>query len=226
MLPEMVWKMPPLGTFNLHASLLPRYRGAAPINHAIMHGDKETGITTFFLQHEIDTGNIILQRSTPIGPDETAGELHDRLMQMGAVLVLETVKSIEDKSFHLIRQEDLVSDDVLHAPKIFRDDCRINWQWDARKIHDFIRGLSPSPGAWTEMTAEGKKSILKIYRTSIAYPGPELDNGILAVIAGKIRVGCSNGSIEIMELQAEGKKRITADEFVRGLRDSDQKLLV
>ena len=166
MLPEVVWRMPELGTFNLHASLLPRYRGAAPINHAVMNGDKTTGVTTFFLKHEIDTGDIIAQRSIEIDPDEDAGSVHDRLMHLGADLTLETLQSIVDGTLHTISQEQLLTsgEEPTPAPKIFRDTCRIDWNRNAADIHNHIRGLAPYPAAWImRRTQQEQRSIFQLF---------------------------------------------------------------
>lgn len=220
MLPESVWRMPPKGTFNLHSSLLPQYRGAAPINRAIMNGETVTGVTTFFLRHEIDTGNIIFREETSIGPDETAGELHDRLMQIGADLVLKTVQAIENNSVTPIPQEQIISDTtLLHAPKIFQDDCKINWNRPAANVHNMIRGLSPFPGAFTLIrSADGTEVKLKIYKSSVPSTGPDISTGEFTVASSRLYIGCSDKPIEILELQQEGKRRMTSHDFVKGFR--------
>jgi methionyl-tRNA formyltransferase len=230
MLPEVVWNMPPLGTFNLHGSLLPQYRGAAPINRAIMNGEKETGVTTFFLQHEIDTGKILFTERCPISENDTAGEVHDKLMMIGAELVLKTVKAIEEKSYTEKDQEELITKDIVlhHAPKIFKEDCKIDWNMDYNKVHDHIRGLSPYPGAFTTLQApDGRMFVMKVFRT-------EKDNTASTGSPGKLRtdsktfisVEASNGSIRLLELQIAGKKRMSASEFLRGFAiDGSWKML-
>lgn len=222
MLPEAVWKMPPLGTFNLHASLLPQYRGAAPINRAIMNGEKETGVTTFFLQQEIDTGKIIFQEKVSIDENETAGELHDKLMLTGAQLVLKTVKAIEAGTAHAIPQSDLHKEPLKAAPKIFREDCRIDWNKPAAEIHNHIRGLSPYPAAWTIIRSGDKKTEIKIYRSekeiaSHAHaPGKMLSDG-----KSDVKVAVKDGYIHLKEIQAAGKKKMSIEEFLRGFSLTD-----
>ncbi len=212
MLPEVVWAMPPLGTFNLHASLLPQYRGAAPINWAIINGETETGITTFFLQHEIDTGNLIFQEKEPILPQDNVGSLYERLMHKGAALVLRTVRAIESGSYPQIPQPEV--DNLKHAPKIFKETCQIDWNQSALQVHDFIRGLSPYPAAWTIL--QGK--VCKIYMTEVR---SEVISGHFET-DGKhyLRFGCEGGSLNVLELQVEGKKRMGIEEFLRGFRVS------
>lgn len=212
MLPEVVWNMPTFGTFNLHASLLPQYRGAAPINWAIINGEKETGATTFFLQHEIDTGEIIFQETLPIATNETAGEIHDKLSLIGAELVLKTVKAIETGNAPFISQN--ATSTLKHAPKIFREDCRINWNKTALEIHNHIRGLSPFPGAWT--MHEGK--VVKIYGTKLATTNEQIstDFGLITQHENRLYVACKNALLEITELQTEGKKRMEVTAFLKG----------
>ena len=216
MLPELVWDMPRLGTFNLHASLLPQYRGAAPINRAIMNGEKETGLTTFFLQQEIDTGHILLQEKILIGEDETAGGLHDKMMLAGADLVLKTVQAIETDALTPIPQTE--SEEIKHAPKIFKEDCRIDWTQHINSIHNHIRGLSPYPAAWT--TLQGKN--FKIYKakkeeTRHIYPAGKIFTD------GKtyMKVAAQNGFIQLLEIQLEGKKRMPVSEFLKGFQAQD-----
>ncbi len=220
MLPEAVWALPPLGTINLHASLLPQYRGAAPINHAIMNGETVTGVTTFMIDKEIDTGKILFREKTPIHPDESAGEVHDRLMILGADLVVKTVKAIQTGNIHPIPQEELLRDipELKKAPKIFRDDCRIDWNNNAKDIHNFIRGLSPSPCAFTEISMHsGTKQVLKIYRG-------KKKNNLTDKLTGQfssdnktfLEIQTDEGSISLLEVQIEGKKRMTIEEFLRG----------
>lgn len=217
MLPEIVWNMPPAGTFNLHASLLPQYRGAAPINHAIMNGESRTGVTTFFIRHEIDTGNVLMRSETGIGPDETAGELHDKLMQAGAELVVRTIDLIASENFTAQKQEELLqAGEVLkEAPKIFRETCRIDWKQPAKKIHDFVRGLSPYPGAWTIVKLPGQEAPveMKIYRTKLVR---QEDTEKPADHFPFVKT--ENGYIRIEELQVPGKKRMNAAEFSNGYK--------
>lgn len=216
MLPEAVWNMPPMGTINLHASLLPQYRGAAPINWAIINGEKETGLTTFQLQHEIDTGKILLQEKLAIGDDETAGELHDRMKEAGASLLVETVKRLSDKSLVAVAQEELAAQQELrHAPKIFTDTCRINWDLPSEAVHNLIRGLSPYPAAFTQL--DGKT--LKIFKADKLQESPNLTPGqYLTDEKTFLRFACAKGAICIKELQLEGKKKMMIDEFLRGYR--------
>ncbi|MDX1913559.1 MAG: methionyl-tRNA formyltransferase [Saprospiraceae bacterium] len=215
MLPEAVWAMPPLGTMNLHGSLLPKYRGAAPINWAIIRGEKETGVTTFLLQHEIDTGDLLFQEKIPIGPDETAGELHDKMMQIGAKLILKSVQALQHGQAHPVPQ---ANTEATHAPKIFHDTCRLNFDQPAQHIHDFIRGLSPYPGAWT--TWEGKT--LKIFRSTLqdagTYPLADREPPGSLLTDGKnyLKVATSDGFISVLELQLEGKKRMSVRDFLNG----------
>lgn len=212
MLPEVVWNMPPLGTFNLHASLLPNYRGAAPINWAIINGEIETGATTFFLKHEIDTGSIIFQEKEPISPEDNLGMLYERLMQKGAKLVLKTIEAVASGKITSKPQEEISN--LKHAPKIFKETCEINWNKSAVEIHNLVRGLSPYPAAWTHF--QGK--ICKIYKTELSNkllenlsPGEYLSDGKTNLI-----FQTSKGSINILELQIEGKKRMGIGEFLRG----------
>ena len=210
MMPVAVWSMPRLGTFNLHASLLPAYRGAAPINRAIMNGETKTGVTTFFLRHEIDTGDLLLQEETAIGPDETAGELHDRLMWIGADLVAATLKGIEEGNLQPIPQGNAAG--LPTAPKIFQDDCRIDWNRGAREVHNQIRGLSPFPGAFTEWQGHG----IKVYRSRMAEeasPGPGI---FFRSASNRLCAGCAEGSLELLEVQPQGKKRMSASDFLNG----------
>ena len=221
MLPEVVWNMPRYGTFNLHASLLPQYRGAAPINWAIINGEKETGVTTFFLSHEIDTGKIIFQEKVPIADTDDAGSLHDKLMTVGAGMVLKTVDAIIDGSVNAVSQNELIAAEAdLHpAPKIFKETCRINWQETPEKIHNLVRGLSPYPGAWTEFEmSEGNWANLKIYKTEIIDANHNLSAGsILSDGKSYMEVAVKGGYIRIMELQTAGKKRMAVKDFLNGI---------
>lgn len=211
MLPEVVWNMPPLGTFNLHASLLPQYRGAAPINWAIINGEQETGVTTFFLKHEIDTGKLLLQEKVALDDTITAGELHDELMHKGAQLVLRSLQLIENGTYTTNEQELLPG--VKHAPKIFTEHCLINWNATAEQVHNLIRGLSPYPAAFTHLGGK----VLKVYRSSkelkavTAAPGNMESDGKTF-----IKVAVQDGFVYLHELQLEGKKRMKVDEFLRG----------
>jgi len=218
MLPEVVWNMPPIGTFNLHASLLPQYRGAAPINWAVINGEKETGVTTFFLRHEIDTGNIILQEKIEIGPDENAGSVHDRLMVVGAELVLKTVDQIISGEVKTIPQDKIANEKLLKpAPKIFKNDCKIDWARTAQEIHNKIRGLSPYPAAWSEFELkDGKQLQFKIFE-SLMSAGSNLKSGeILSDGKTFIEVGTGLGSIKLKRLQIAGKKQLPVQELLRG----------
>jgi methionyl-tRNA formyltransferase len=212
MLPEVVWAMPTIGTFNLHGSLLPQYRGAAPINWAIINGETETGVTTFFIEKEIDTGQMIFQDQEPIYPDDTAGTVHDRLMERGASLVLKTVRAIEAGTYPRTPQP--VSDQLKAAPKLSRETTEINWSQPATQIRNFIRGLSPYPAAWT--TINGK--FFKVYAVSIANESPFAAEPGEAYTDNKkvILVKADDGWLSIESLQAEGKRRMTAEEFLRG----------
>ncbi len=210
MLPEIIWAMPPKGTFNLHGSLLPKYRGAAPINWAIINGDTETGVTTFFIQHQIDTGDLILQEKIPIGENETAGEVHDRLMQLGAETVLKTVQLIESQNIKLQKQND---SEVSHAPKLFHETCEIDFNQPTQKVHDFIRGLSPYPAAWT--TLDGLE--LKILKTTKQVAPHEFEPGkFISDNKKSLKISTLDGFIEVQELQLQGKRRMDIISFLNG----------
>lgn len=218
MLPEVVWNMPRLGTFNLHASLLPQYRGAAPINWAIINGEKETGVTTFFLKHEIDTGNIILQRSTPIHDEDNVGTLYDRLMNMGADLVVETMERITMGDVSTIPQDDSVA--VNPAPKIFKEDCKINWNKSAVELHNFVRGLSPYPAACTEVKNDKDQVLsLKVLETEVIDQTVSEQPGTL-VSDGKKQIyfATEEGYLSVKKLQLAGKKAMTTEELLRGTK--------
>lgn len=215
MLPEIVWDMPPMGTVNLHGSLLPEYRGAAPIHWAVINGEKTTGVTTFKLKHEIDTGDILLQKSFPIGDDETTGDVHDRMKQIGAELLVETVKGLAANNIQKIDQSSVITHAAAlhHAPKIFTDTCRINWHDTAEKIHNQIRGLSPFPGAFTEM--EGKT--LKIFRSKKEKQHHQQSPGaIVSDHKTYLKFACKDGYIHVTDIQLEGKKRMQVADFLRG----------
>jgi methionyl-tRNA formyltransferase len=216
MLPEIVWNMPAMGTVNLHGSLLPQYRGAAPIHWAVINGEKETGVTTFKLKHEIDTGNILLQESFPIGEDETTGEVHDRMKLIGADLLVKTVKGLADNTLKEMEQSVVASSQPLkHAPKIFTETCQIHWDQPAEKIHHLIRGLSPFPGALTSL--DGKS--LKIFSSKKELQPHTLPAGKTSS-DGKtyLKFSCADGYIHILDLQLEGKKRMPVEDFLRGQR--------
>lgn len=221
MLPEVVWNMPRLGTFNLHASLLPQYRGAAPINWAVINGDTETGITTFFLKHEIDTGEVIQQVSVPIADTDDVGVVHDKLMLLGGRLVTETVDAILAGTVKSIPQEEMaVVGELRPAPKIFKDTCRINWKQPVKRVYDFIRGLSPYPAAWTELVnADGEAVVVKVFESEKIVKEHVLAVGtVLTDGKSYIHVAVEDGFIAILSLQLPGKKRLKTDELLRGFR--------
>lgn len=223
MLPEVVWNMPPLGTFNLHASLLPKYRGAAPINWAVINGETETGVTTFFLKHEIDTGDIIQQRRISIGDNDNVGIVHDKLMMMGADMVIETVDAIINGTVKPIPQDELckAGTEASPAPKIFKDTCKIDWDKTMHEVRNLVRGLSPYPAAWTEITdSTGITHTAKIFEVSLTdepqacRPAGEMWSDK----SGRLLVACRDGVISIDQLQLAGKKRMSAADFLRGFR--------
>ena len=221
MLPEIVWSMPGYGTFNLHASLLPQYRGAAPINWAIINGDKKTGVTTFFLKHEIDTGNVIFQEEVSINENDNAGIIHDKLMHRGAELVIKTVDAVINQSYKLIHQNDLIKPgtELKHAPKIFKDDCKINWNNHIDTIHDLIRGLSPYPAAWAELISKNEKLQIKIFKTEKEITEHNYNKGeLLSDQKTYLKVAVNGGFIKILELQQSGKKRLPTSDFLRGFQ--------
>lgn len=225
MLPEVVWAMPPMGTFNLHAALLPQYRGAAPLNWAVINGEMETGITTFFLKHEIDTGEVIQQVRIPIADTDNVGDVHDRLMVLGAKLVTETVDNILAGTITPIPQEEMCTDVPLRpAPKIFKETCRMDWQGRTLKqLYDFVRGLSPYPAAWTELvSSQNKVQVLKIYEAAKEFEVHELPIGTLCS-DGKtyLKVAVQGGFLQLKELQLAGKKRMKTADFLRGFRIDD-----
>ncbi|GET32202.1 methionyl-tRNA formyltransferase [Prolixibacter bellariivorans] len=227
MLPEIVWGMPSMGTFNLHASLLPQYRGAAPLNWAVINGETESGVSTFLLKHEIDTGNILFQEKVPIGPDETVGDLHDKLMEVGAQLVMRTVDALAEGTAKGIAQDVLIARGaaVKPAPKIFKDDCRIDWSKPGTQIHNLIRGLSPYPASWTVFREnDGEKEIpIKIYRArfekhdDVATPGT-----VIVPNRKELKIACQDGFVSITELQMAGKKRMNIADFLRGFQNAEQ----
>ena len=224
MLPEVVWAMPRLGTFNVHASLLPQYRGAAPINWAVIHGDTETGVTTFFLRHEIDTGEIIAQVRVPIADTDCAGDVHDRLMLTGADLTVKTVDQILDGTVKSVPQEACTIDEPLRpAPKIFRETCRIDWSCGVKSVYDFVRGLSPHPAAWTELSCGGSTPVvMKVYQTGKEFCAHDLPVGTVDTDgATYLRVAVSDGFVRLLSVQLSGKKRMPAADFLRGFRMRD-----
>jgi methionyl-tRNA formyltransferase len=220
MLPEVVWAMPRFGTFNLHGSLLPQYRGAAPLNWAVINGETKTGVTTFLLDHKIDTGKILFKREIDINENDTVGDIHDRLMEMGAGLVVETVEAIAEGNIQPVPQMELaVGEELKHAPKIFKEDCKINWQQETGKIRNLIRGLSPHPAAWTVLAnsktdEEWPTKIFFAQKTKtrdLAEPGT-----ISTDTKTFLDVACGNGWLRITDLQIAGKKRMKTDDFLRG----------
>ncbi len=230
-LPRVVWQIPPKGTINLHSSYLPNYRGAAPINWVLINGEKYTGVTTFYINDKIDTGNIILRKKVEIRPDDDAGILHDRLMSIGADLLVETLKLIEQGKAKPIPQEELMKDidQLKTAPKIFKDDCQINWNQNSEKIYNFIRGLSPYPGAWTNIKDIARNKIfkyVKIYKTSY-----ELENHnfapktIISNNKNQFKIATEDGFINILELQLPGKKRIEVTEFLKAYNPEKLEIL-
>ena len=225
MLPEVVWDMPCLGTFNLHGSLLPKYRGAAPLNWAIINGESKTGVTTFLLDHKIDTGKILFKKEIKIGNNETVGDIHDRLMLIGAELVLKTVDALAKGDVKPIPQMKLVRGEVTHAPKIFKEDCKIDWVKDMETIRNLVRGLSPFPAAWANLvhnetgrTIQCKLFFVqKVISEETAAPGT-IDSDDQTYL----NVACGDGWLEITDLQLSGKKRMKADDFLRGFRGIDE----
>ena len=219
MLPEVVWNMPRLGTFNLHASLLPQYRGAAPINWAVINGDTETGVTTFFLKHEIDTGAVIRQVRVPISDTDCVGDVHDRLMSLGGRVVCETVDAIIDGSAEATPQEGMITEELRPAPKIFKDTCRIDWNRPAKQVYDFIRGLSPYPAAWTTLVApDGAEAVLKIYETEKVTSNSQPCGTVETDGKTYLRVYTADGALNLRSLQLAGKKRMAVEDFLRGSR--------
>ena len=217
MLPEVVWTMPPLGTFNLHGSILPQYRGAAPLNWAVINGEKETGVTTFLLDHEIDTGRILFKEKIDIGDDDTVGDIHDRLMETGAKLVMKTVDSIAEGSYTAISQDEFQSGPLKHAPNLFKEDCHIDWSRSGEQIRNLIRGLSPYPGAWTELKGTDEQTFnLKIFFAEFC-PAPGLLPGTV-FSDGKaiLKIAASDGWLNLKDLQLSGKKRMKTEELLRG----------
>ena len=223
MLPEVVWSMPPMGTFNLHGSLLPQYRGAAPINWAIINGDKETGVTTFFLKHEIDTGDIIHQARIPILPEDNAGTMHDKLMALGADLTVKTLDDIIAGTVKQVSQQSLAESELRPAPKIFKDTCRIDWNQPTARINDFIRGLSPYPAAWTVLhTSSGTDQDFKIFAAE-PVPDAQVQKPGTIICDGRksLEVATADGALRLQEVQIAGKKRMPVCSFLCGTTLSD-----
>ena len=221
MLPEVIWAMPRLGTFNLHASLLPQYRGAAPINWAIINGEKETGITTFLLNHEIDKGAIIAQHTEPILAEDNIGTMYDKLMTKGCDLVVDTVEKIASGDFTAIEQMHIDEATLKPAPKIFKDDCRIDWSWEGERIVNFVRGLSPYPAAWSPMFVEGEeRGSAKIFEVKFEPKQHAFEVGkIFSDGKESISVSCADGIIHIRSMQMAGKKRMSNHDLLLGFRD-------
>ncbi|GIZ09462.1 methionyl-tRNA formyltransferase [Flavobacterium sp. UMI-01] len=220
MLPKVVWEMPELGTFNLHASLLPNYRGAAPINWAIINGEKKTGVTTFFIDDKIDTGAMILHRETAIDSDENAGQLHDRLMDLGRSAVIDTLQLIEQSTVSTTLQTD--SADIKTAYKLNKDNCKIDWTKSIQSIHDHIRGLSPYPAAWTNISDKTETWNVKIYASKIHQEDHQCEIGTIICTKKEMKIAVHNGYLEILSLQFPGKKRMTTAELLNGISFSEE----
>lgn len=225
MLPEVVWGMPPKGTINLHASLLPQFRGAAPINWAIINGQKETGVTTFFIEKEIDTGKVIAQSKASIGKNETVGELYNRLMNLGGDLLLQTVKDISEDKADGIPQTDLIRDELLEAPKIFKDDCRLDFDQPAEQVHNHLRGLDPYPGAWCKLIEKGtgKSKLFKLYASEVSEI-PVSEDGSMKSDSNGLLFPCNDYYIYVKEVQPEGKRRMKFKEFLAGNNIEDYQI--
>ena len=226
MLPEVVWNMPPKGTFNLHASLLPQYRGAAPINWAIINGEKETGVTTFFLKHEIDTGEIIFQERIAVEESDNAETVHDKLMVLGAQLVLKTIDAVINDDIKSRPQSSFIQNEseLKPAPKIFKETCEIDWNKPAREVHNFVRGLSPYPAAWTEFEVNGEKLNFKIFETKVIIESHSFSAGkIITDNKTTLQVSVQDGFIEILDIQLSGKKRMKVKDFLNGFTPKSPK---
>lgn len=229
-LPEIVWAMPRFGTFNVHAALLPQYRGAAPINWAVINGETETGVTTFFLDKNIDTGRIIMQKYFSIPDDADVEYVYNGLMNLGADIATETIdKMLEnDGNIDSIAQSNFMQfkeDDLLPAPKIFKETCEIDWHLPVKRVYDFVRGLSPYPGTWTTIDENGQQCVLKIFKTAKTSETWEGEFGSVRTLKGHLFVRCSDGWLELLELQPVGKKRMTARDFLNGMRDRQFKFV-
>lgn len=223
MLPEVVWRMPRLGTFNLHGSLLPEYRGAAPLNWAVINGDKETGVTTFLLSHEIDTGAILFHEKIAIGEDDTVGDIHDALMDIGAGLVVKTVDALVEGNYTPVPQDEIKSEGLRPAPKIFKDDCKLDWTKPVVEVRNLIRGLSPYPAAWTEIIDNKDKVLgLKIFNTTLE-PATGLQAGTIDTDGKKyFKIAAPDGWLSVTDLQLAGKKRMGVEDFLRGMQAADE----
>ena len=224
MLPKVVWEMPKYGTFNLHASLLPNYRGAAPINWAIINGESKTGVTTFYIDDKIDTGAMILSAEIPIDSDENAGQLHDRLMVLGSETVIDTLKLIEKEQISPTIQED--NSEIKTAYKLDKDNCKIDWRKSSAEIHNQIRGLSPYPVAWCYFNDNNQEWNVKIYESKISFEEHALPIGTVLSTKKEIKIAVSNGFIEILSLQFPGKKKMTTSELLNGMTFSDKALVL
>lgn len=227
MLPEVVWAMPRLGTFNVHAALLPQYRGAAPINWAVINGETKTGVTTFFLDHDIDTGRVIMQEPFEIKDDYNVENVYDGLMKLGADIALKTIDKIVEGDGHVdsLPQEEMidVGTELHNAPKIFKETCRINWNQPAKKVYDFVRGLSPYPGAWTDVAdGNGKAYVLKVFNTEKTGEKRTGEVGDFSVSAGKLFVNAQDEKLKLNVIQLSGKRRMEARDFINGMRDLDK----
>lgn len=225
MLPEVVWSMPPKGTINLHGSLLPNYRGAAPINWAVINGEKETGVTTFFIEKEIDTGKIIDQRKVAISENINVGELHDQLMVIGGQLIVDTVNEIEKGNVEGNAQSSYDLSQIKPAPKLFKENTRIDWKKDAQSIHNLIRGLSPYPVAWTNLNKEGEELAVKIFKAKVSEEGYSLAPGKFKITKRNLFVGTGNGVLEILTLQIPGKKRMETSALLNGYGLSEENFM-
>ena len=225
MLPEAVWSMPPMGTFNLHASLLPDYRGAAPINWTLMNGDRRTGVTTFLLDKQIDTGDILLQRETAIEPEDNAGTLHDKLMHIGGALVLDSIRALAEKSIRPLRQTETADRPLRPAPKIFKEDCRIDWDNRMEEIRNKVRGLSPYPAAWTDFDgAYGAETSMKIFTVGTEPADHGLACGTVVCDGKKtLKIACRDGFVHLLDVQLAGKKRMEIKSLLNGVRIFDGK---
>jgi len=226
MLPEVVWAMPEYGTFNVHAALLPQYRGAAPINWAVINGETETGVTTFFLDHDIDTGRIIEQMAFPVPDDADVEYVYDGLMHLGATICLSTLQKIIDTDGHpytMAQADSPIQSPLKAAPKIFKETCEICWNQPAKRVYDFVRGLSPYPGAWTTLVDEsGRETVLKIFRTTKTVQAVQSGAGRLVADRKHLYVACSDVLLQIDELQLAGKKRMDALSFLNGMKDIEK----
>lgn len=218
MLPKEIWQLPKMGTFNLHASLLPQYRGAAPINWVIINGETETGVTTFMIDEQIDTGNILLSEKVEILSDENAGDLHDKLVEIGKGLIIKTLNGIENQSIHPQPQENQIT--LKTAPKIFKEDCKINWRLPIKKIYDFVRGLSPHPISWTYIYKGNEQKLIKIFKGHFdQIPNSEDNIGIISFENNSFQIRLKDGNFYIDELQQEGKKRMKTVDFLNGMHE-------